>query len=503
MTDSIPRLIVTLTGRNASACRTEAIAARDAGADAAEVRIDRWPPEERRHLDALFPSALPLLATVRSRTEGGEGPDDPAERAALFEAIEQLPFAYVDYEIDRDRDAIARARNEGPRRILSRHLGRSASWDDLQRQLEAIPPTAGIRKVVLPASLARTLELAEALRLDPAGPPRVVHTTGPAGALLRAWARRLGFPIVFCAMPEDDGTDRSPPVEAAQIPVDRIGPFLRAADAPPIFAVVGRPIGQSRSPWLHHRWFREERRTALYVALEPSSDEEFLAAVPALAAGGFRGLNVTHPLKGAALAAATRIAPNAEACGTANTLTFDGGDVEADNTDLTAVERRLKELRAEGRWDGRSVLVVGAGGAARSALAAAQRLGAEARVLARHRERAVSLAARFQATVDLGDRGRLRPPSLVVHATPVGRRAGEILEVDLASRLGPGTHLLDFVYEPTTPTLRELAQRAGATYEDGWRLLVYQAAGSYARWWGAPPPENDVAALLEGEPCAG
>ncbi len=60
-------------------------------------------------------------------------------------------------------------------------------------------------------------------------------------------------------------------------------------------------------------------------------------------------------------------------------------------------------------------------------------------------------------------------------------------------------HLLDWVYTPDDPSIRQAAERSGATYEDGWRLLVYQAAASFALWWGNDPePTSFEAAIAEG-----
>ena len=55
-----------------------------------------------RRLSEMFPTELPLIATLRSRAQGGEGPDDPADRARILDAAFALPFAFVDYELGRD-----------------------------------------------------------------------------------------------------------------------------------------------------------------------------------------------------------------------------------------------------------------------------------------------------------------------------------------------------------------------------------------------------------------
>ena len=193
---------------------------------------------------------------------------------------------------------------------------------------------------------------------------------------------------------------------------------------------------------------------------------------------------------------ASRAGPAAEAAGCANTLTFEPDTISAENTDVAAVRRRLSELKATERWDGSPVVVLGGGGSARAALAAVSSLDSTSIVLARRREVADGLAREYGGLSGVGT--SLLPASLVIHATPAGREDCPTLELPWMSVVGPGTHVLDFVYQPVHPILRTRAATKGASYEDGSRLLVYQAAESYATWWGAAPSEDlQEAALRE------
>ena len=493
MTRRPPLVIVTLPGRSVAELRGEIIEARNAGADGAEVRLDRLAPRELALLPELFPAPLPLLATLRSRVEGGEGPDDVASRIERLLPLGALPFEWIDLEYDRDRDLTGQLRPPGGT-ILSSHLA-AADLPDLDRRMRQPVPSGSVRKVVIPASIATLLD-----RVIPALPPLgetslVVLTTGASGPLLRAWSGRLGNPLVFASLPQGGPREGSrSPVEPGQIPADRLRWFLDADEAAPVFGIAGHPVGHSASPYLHSRWMRHAGHRGLYVPLDFASDEEFVDSLPVLADRGFRGLNVTHPFKQAAFAAASRVGRGAEACGVANCLTFRGGEVEAENTDLAAMLRRLEELRNSGLWGGRSVTVLGAGGAARATLAAAKSLGAGLHLVARRPEAARALEESFGAGT--GTPPAPRPGDLVVHATDAGRAGAGALDLPFASLVGPGVHVLDWVYRPDEPTIRSVAEAGGATYEDGWRLLVYQAASSFDVWWGAPPSDVEIAATV-------
>lgn len=505
MTTRPPLLIATCPGRTVLEVKGELVRAADAGADLAEVRLDRFSAEERSKLEALFPAPIPLMATLRSRSEGGEGPDVAHDRGPLLEQAARLPFRFLDLERARDASILGAAgpRSEGkPSLIVSSHLAESVSIAEVFRLLEMPRPPGAVAKVVFPCNFERLWsELLPQLSPVGAFEPYVLHTTGPTGQLLRAWARRLGMFAVYSALPAPTRTNTIRTVEPAQLPVNQLRRYEDHGGTGHLFAVIGHPIQHSQSPALHSFWFGEENRNGLYLALDMANAEDLAASVAPLALGGFRGLNVTHPWKQVALSLASRAAPAAELAGCANTLTFDEEGISAENTDVAAVRRRLSELKESGVWDGSPVVVLGSGGAARSALAAAATLGSGGIVVARQAEAAAELARAFGANVAFGS--SFAPARLVIHATPAGREDSPSLQLPWEGTIGPSTHLLDFVYEPVHPFLRQGAEAHGATYEDGSRLLMYQAAESYALWWGSAPSTRLQEAALREVLCAG
>lgn len=505
MRSGSPALVVTLPARTAAEAKAEAARARDSGADYAEVRFDRWSSDELGRAPALFPSPLPLVATLRSQAEGGEGPDDPEERAAILSMLANLPFAYLDLETARDlphRPVTSRPPSPAsPHPIRSTHFPPGSSLELVAAALREPVGAEEVRKLVVPLATGVALtELLPMLNSTPLAPGQLVLTTGGSGPLLRALGKRLHLPFVYAAPAGGVGSSGPAPVEEAQLPVDQLRPFFDAVGEPPLFAVVGHPVRHSLSPRIHARWIQSTGRSGMYLPLEILSEEELRATLARLGPVGFRGVNVTHPWKAEAFSLAARASVAASECRAANCLTFTPEGVVADNTDVAAARRRLGELRSLGKWSGDELTVLGGGGAARATLVAARSLRAHATVIARRRRVAEEAAAVYGA--EAGDPKHPETTGLVVQATSAGHDVRRPLELPLPQLVRPGSYVLDWVYGGTDASVARDARRAGAEYEGGERLLVYQAAASFEVWWGEAPPSSAVDAVLREVGCA-
>ena len=189
--------------------------------------------------------------------------------------------------------------------------------------------------------------------------------------------------------------------------------------------VLGWPVAHSRSPAMHNAALAAVGLTDWRYQLLPVPPELFAETVRALPGAGFRGVNVTIPHKQAALALADEATERASAIGAANTLTFESGTVIADNTDAPALIAGLP-FPAQGR----TALVLGAGGSARAAVWALRDAGAaEVRVWNRTPERAERLCAELGG--DPGHDGRSRRSARPLHVQWSGRFC---VHVQVASR---------------------------------------------------------------------
>jgi shikimate dehydrogenase len=222
---------------------------------------------------------------------------------------------------------------------------------------------------------------------------------------------------------------------------------------------------------------------ALGVAYQllPVPPELFAETVRALGPAGFGGANVTIPHKEAALALADEATDRAREIGAANTLTFDGATIRADNTDAPGFLASLPIDPA-----GRRALVLGAGGSAKAVVWALKHAGAEVHVWNRTREKAEALG------VEVAD-GWL-DADVLVNCTSVG--LGNASSEDLPGfkswpfepdDLGELACVVDLVYGPGGTDLERAARAQGIPTVDGLEMLVQQGALSYESWTGVKP----------------
>ncbi|CAB3680166.1 MULTISPECIES: shikimate dehydrogenase [Achromobacter] len=279
-------------------------------------------------------------------------------------------------------------------------------------------------------------------------------------------------------------------------------------EAPPLarYAVIGNPIAHSRSPQIHAMFAEQTGKPLRYERLLAPVDG-FAQAVAAFVAEGGLGLNVTVPFKLDAYAlAAGRLSSRARLAGAVNTLSWRDGAWHGCNTDGVGLVSDL--LRLGVRLTGASVLLVGAGGAARGVLQPLAEAGcARIHIVNRTASKAEELAASWresgvspQTAVtggSLADAALAGGWNLVINATASGlQNAAPDLPPGLYA---PGAAAYDMMYGAQPTAFMQQAQADGAALAaDGLGMLVGQAAESFYIWHGVrPDPAPVLAALRE------
>jgi len=256
--------------------------------------------------------------------------------------------------------------------------------------------------------------------------------------------------------------------------------------------IIGWPVTHSLSPLLHGHWLAEHGIDGAMVPLA-ARQEDFTAVIDGARRAGFAGVNVTVPHKESAFAMAHSVDAAAKAAGAANLLVFRDGRLEGRNTDALGLAESLRE--EIGTLDGKTVVLLGAGGAARGAILALEMLGAKhIHLLNRDSHRAKTLASSLSAQVKaavepgaLDDWDKVAgAAALLVNSTSAGMTGNPPLALDL-DPLQKAAAVCDIIYSPLeTQLLKDAAARGHKTI-DGLGMLMHQAAPSFEAFFGVKP----------------
>jgi len=256
--------------------------------------------------------------------------------------------------------------------------------------------------------------------------------------------------------------------------------------------VIGWPVSHSLSPVLHGHWLEQYGIDGAMIPLA-ARVEDFAAVIDGARRAGFKGVNVTVPHKESAFAIAHKVDAAAKSAGAANLLIFQDGKIEGRNTDSLGLAESLRENI--GSLNGKPVVLLGAGGAARGAILALEMLGAgKIHLLNRDAHRAKTLAASLAPQVkaavepgDLSDWNKVAGGAvLVVNSTSAGMGANPPLDIDLAV-LSQDAAVCDIVYNPLETKLLKDASARGHKTIDGLGMLMHQAVPSFEAFFGVRP----------------
>ncbi len=271
-------------------------------------------------------------------------------------------------------------------------------------------------------------------------------------------------------------------IPKCRIPEQKLSGKPVDIEAPRVYAVLGNPVAHSLSPVMHNRAFHAAGFPGVYVALKVTDIAEAIAGVRAL---GLFGASVTVPHKIAVMSHLDEIDRTARDIGAVNTVINRDGRLFGTNTDMEGATAALKEITT---LAGRSLAVIGAGGAARAVGYGAARDGATVVVVNRSPERGQALAraleCRYVSLADFSGAGI----DILVNATPVGMvPRTDRLPVD-PGILNPEMVVMDAVYNPMKTRLLEEAEKRGCRTVDGVSMFVNQGAGQFTLWTGMPAP---------------
>ena len=274
-----------------------------------------------------------------------------------------------------------------------------------------------------------------------------------------------------------------------------------------IYGIFGHPVSHSLSPVMHNSAFSALGLDCVYVAFD-ISPEEIGKAAQSVRTLGIKGINITIPHKESIIPHLDEIAPDAELMGAVNTVRNDDGKLTGYNTDVGGFLRAVEEDLGINPG-GSSVLLMGAGGAARAVMSAFCMNGA-GRICVANRtyDKALKLASEFGKQfkkikiepVALDDirviKARLAESDILVNSTSAGMEGKTAMDLPLEA-LKENAAVYDLVYKPRETPLVTEARRLGHRASGGLGMLLYQGALSFEIWTGREAPVDVMRKAIE------
>lgn len=265
-----------------------------------------------------------------------------------------------------------------------------------------------------------------------------------------------------------------------------------------LYAVVGDPISHSKSPTIQRLFAEQTAQDLVYEAIRIDSDQTtFNAEMSILKMQGYKGINITVPYKLDAFEYANELTPRAQTAHAVNTFVFrEDGTVLGDNTDGIGLIQDI-QLNAGFAIQGKSVLILGAGGAVQGILEPLLACNpSQVHIANRTAERAQKLGERFTAQCSITASGWDDIPQqtfdLIINGT----------SASLDNKLPPiGTYVVgenslvyDMMYDQEPTIFMNWAQQAQANcrVRDGLGMLVGQAAEAFNLWRNVRPETASV-----------
>jgi 3-dehydroquinate dehydratase/shikimate dehydrogenase len=425
-------------------------------------------------------SRATLIATCRRRVAGGKFAGSIKDQFEILQEAGRAGCAWLDIEIETAQKLSKRefAALKSEAKILISYHDFKRTPANLKR-VTARLLRAGGAAIKIAAHAKDYRDTCRLLQLARANRRVVAIPMGEVGAAARILALRSGSALAYAPVEESTAPGQiSLSAMKALYRADRIDRRTR------VYGVIGNPVHHSLSPLMQNAAFEERHMDAVYVPFLVRDLRDFLGAIPEF---GVLGFSVTIPHKQAILKHLDDCDPLAAAIGAVNTVVVrDGGKLFGYNTDYVGV---LRALESQVALAGSSVLILGAGGAARAVAFALARAGAAVCICARRPANAKELARTLGGEAIARSKLRGEFFDAIVNATPVGMypnaNQSPLQSSELNCRL-----VFDLIYRPGRTRLLQLAERRGIETVSGVEMFLAQGMGQWEIWTGERAPEG-------------
>lgn len=476
-----------------------------------EIRFDYADRDQWDSFLALpAKTTLPLIATARLARDGGRWSHTESLRRELLLRAAEAGFALVDMEEDlpesfmqevRSALSVRPGRGQFPGGVIISHhsfapLGGEDGMARLGMLFKEMEQKGEMTKLAVMLTSSRDLLAFTrfALELKQRPGQRILIGMGDFGVPVRIAYAKYGSLLTFCSDSSETPApgQLSPRLLSETYRLDRL---IRSGADYQLFGIIGNPVLHSRSPEIHNPGFEALGLDALYIPFPADHLPSFMETAELLNMGG---ISVTVPHKEGILPFLRSVDPLVREIGSCNTVLFGDGH-RGMNTDYEGFLIPLEQtLGTEGvsRLASARVLVIGAGGVARTVLIALRDRVASIVVTNRNRDRAQTLTEELLPgkgeSVPLHQAASKGPYELIVQTTPVGM-SPDTESVPLPDFPFTGREMVyDLIYAPEKSAFLKQAEAAGCRILGGLPMLRNQAYVQFRHFTGRGYPLPEV-----------
>ncbi len=455
------------------------------GCKLVELRLDflMTPPNLKR---ILTERRCPVVVTVRREKDGGRWTKSEEARQMLLRQAIAAGVEYVDLEED---IAASIPRFGKTKRIVSYHNFQETPEDLSALHARLAGLDADIVKIATmahgPHDNVRLLRLMRTARI-----PTIAICMGEFGQASRILAGKFGAPFTYATF----HAERT--MAPGQLSYEQMREVYHYEDIDAdtdVYGVIADPVAHSLSPIIHNAAFHELRLNKIYVPFRVPREDltQFMHDAREL---GIKGLSVTIPHKEEILQKLNVCDEWTKEIGACNTVVIKDGQTEGRNTDYKAAMASLDRVfggdETLSGLKGKTVLLLGAGGAARAIGVGLQRRGADTMIASRTFERADELGRQLKArSIVWGQRHAVKA-DLIINCTPVGMHPNLDESPFEARYLRADMVVFDTVYNPEQTLFIKQARDCDCKYITGIDMFVSQAAIQFKHFTGQDPPAD-------------
>lgn len=443
-------------------------------ANLVELRLDYFKSLEIDALKTLRSSfSIPMIFTLRSLSQGGRYSLSEEKRFEDIRHLLKLEPEYFDIETHVPLSFIQEISSLYPKvkLILSYH-NFFQTPTDLQLLYQEMKKTpAHFYKI---AVMAKTrIDAWKLMRWAKQLDPKLIALSmGDYGQISRILAPIIGCPLTYAALDED--LKSAPGQLTAQIFKERYH-YHSLNTNTKVYGLIGDPVVQSISDVTHNAFIKAFGFNAVYIKIQVDLNEladflQFAKKIP------FLGLSVTMPLKEHIIPHLDWIDPKAKDIGAVNTLVFEKGKIFGYNTDSIGALNAIEEQMLV---QGKQIIILGAGGAAKAIAYEACQKGAKVTVVNRDFNKAMEVAKKLQcASYDLTNMATCSEEGydIIINSTPMPMPISS--DYILSNAV-----VMDIMTKPKETLFLKQAKEKGCPIVYGYQMFIEQALVQFQYWF--------------------